>query len=391
MSTTRYSDHDGEMDHGRFSIQRMTLQAFDLSERTARASRRSARQRLERLRNRSVMILQAAVTTGLAWLLATRLLGHPSPFFAPVAAIITLGFTFGQRLRRGFEVAIGVAVGVGTGDLFVRFLGTGPWQVTVVCLIAMTIAVLVGAGTLMTTQAGVQAIIATTLLPNPHAGIDRWLDALVGAGLALLVAAVLPVGPLRKPRVLAANFLSEVAGTVRAAAAALRAEDAEAGDAVLQRARNGESMLTRLREVANEGVAVVRHSPLLRRRLPTVRAIAELYPPLDRLSRNLRVLARRCAVALWRDETVPLSYLGLLDELAEAVEFAAARLSERQLPTAAQEQLIQVGENSSRLTLHESMSAVVILAQARSMLVDLLELAGLDPSEARSKIPEVLD
>jgi len=46
--------------------------------------------------------------------------GPPAPFFAPVAAIITLGFSFGQRLRRAVEVAIGVAVGVLVGDAFVR-------------------------------------------------------------------------------------------------------------------------------------------------------------------------------------------------------------------------------------------------------------------------------
>lgn len=337
------------------------------------------------------MIVQAAVTTGLAWLLATRLLGHSAPFFAPVAAIITLGFTFGQRMRRGFEVAVGVAVGVGTGDLFVRFLGTGSWQVTVVCLIAMTIAVLLGAGTLMTTQAGVQAIIATTLLPNPHAGFDRWFDALLGAGLALLVAALVPVGPLRKPRVLAASFLSEAAQTVRAATSALRTEDTEAADAVLQRARDGETRLSRLREAANEGVAVVRTSPFRRRQLPTVRAIADLYPPLDRMNRNLRVLARRSAVALWRGETVPASYLILLDELADVIEYAAGELSQRRLPTAARDRLTTVGENSSQLAVHESLSAVVILAQSRSMVVDLLELTGMDPADARDSIPDTLE
>ena len=61
----------------------------------------------------------AAVTTGAcAWrwhLVATELVGHPKPFFAPVAAIITLGITVGQRGRRAAELALGVAVGIVLG------------------------------------------------------------------------------------------------------------------------------------------------------------------------------------------------------------------------------------------------------------------------------------
>jgi len=95
-----------------FSVQQMKLRAFDLSERTTQLGRRSVAQRLGRLRSRAFLIAQTAVTAGLAWFLAAELLGHPQPFFAPIAAIICLGGTFGHRLRRGVEIALGVAVGI---------------------------------------------------------------------------------------------------------------------------------------------------------------------------------------------------------------------------------------------------------------------------------------
>ena len=91
-------------------LHQMKLRAFDLSERTGRLGRRSAQQRLGRLRNRAFMIGQTAVTAGLAWMLASAIFSHQQPFFAPIAAIICLGGTFGKRLRCGFEIAIGVAV-----------------------------------------------------------------------------------------------------------------------------------------------------------------------------------------------------------------------------------------------------------------------------------------
>lgn len=376
------------MDAGRFSIHRMTLRAFDLSERTARAGKRSATARWERLRSRSFMIIQCAVTAGLAWFLASLLIG-PRPFFSAVAAIITLGFSYGQRWRRAVEVAVGVALGVGIGDLFVHVFGTGSWQIVLVCIIAMAIATLLGAGNLMITQAGVQAIIAITLFPNASAGITRWLDAVVGCALALIVATIAPIGPIRKPGRLGAGFLQEVASTVRAAAAALRNDDPEAGDAVLERARRGESQLDDLSDAAEEGLAVVRNSPFLRGRRAEVQAFAALYPPMDRLSRNLRVLARRSAIALWREEVVPPGYVELLEQLADVINFMSGELYEGRIPQRARSRLADLGRASSELSVGDSLSAAVVLAQIRSMTVDLLEVTGLSAADARAALPDM--
>lgn len=171
---------------------------------------------------------KCSITAALAWLLAHQLLGHQLPFFAPIAAIITLGLTFGQRLRRGVEVAIGVAVGVAVDDLWLVLFGTGVWQIMVVCAIAMSLATLLGAGQLMMTQAGVQSILVTVLSPNPGQAVNRWLDAVIGCALALVVATVAPSGPLRKPGEAAARVVAEMVATLDAAAAALAANDEDA-------------------------------------------------------------------------------------------------------------------------------------------------------------------
>ena len=43
---------------------------------------------------------------------ATDVFGHPQAIFAPIAAVVSLGTSYGQRLRRVAEVSVGVAVGV---------------------------------------------------------------------------------------------------------------------------------------------------------------------------------------------------------------------------------------------------------------------------------------
>lgn len=377
------------MDSETFSLQRMKLQAFDLSDRAIRRSGASAVRRVERWRQRAFMIAQCSITAGLAWLLASQLPGHKLPFFAPVAAVITLGLSFGRRLRRAIEVAIGVAVGVAVGDLWLALFGTGVWQIIAVTAIAMSLATLLGAGQLMMTQAGVQSIIVTALAPNFGYGVNRWLDAMIGCALALAVATVAPSGPLRKPGLVAAKVVNEMAATLDAAAAALAAADEEAASAVLDRARAVDDSLAAFDEAAKEGLAVVRHSPFRRRHLPVVSALADLYEPLDHASRNLRVLARRCAVAVWRGDQVPTTYHDLIRRLAETSRFIARELEGRRLPTAARDRLIEIGEASAHLELADSMSAVVILAQTRSLVADMMGLAGVDYLEARELIPDM--
>ena len=370
-------------------ISQMKLQAFDLGERTARRSRASAVRRVDRWKARRFVIAQCAVTAGLAWFLAQQVLGHPAPFFAPVAAILTLGLTFGQRMRRGLEVAAGVAVGVAVGDTFAALFGTGVWQIMVVAAVAMSLATLLGAGQLMIIQAGVQSIFVIVLTPDPGEGVHRWLDAVIGSAIALVVATMGPSAPVRKPLLVAAEVVRHMALTLEAAVRALRTGDVDAADAVLTQARAGEQDLADLSAATTEGLAVVRQSPFRRHQLPAVLAYADLHDPLDHASRNLRVLARRCAVALWRGETVPRSYLAAMEELAAAVQFMAEELGARRLPTAARDRLIKVAETTSRLELSESLSAVVIVAQLRSMIADLLELTGMDYAAARELIPEM--
>ncbi|MDN5805512.1 MAG: FUSC family protein [Microlunatus sp.] len=360
-----------------------------MSERTSRRGYRSAQHRLQRWRGRAFLIAQCAVTAGLTWWLAQTILGHAAPFFAPVAAILVLNVTYGNRLRRGVEVAIGVAVGVGVGDAFVQVFGTGVWQIVIVAAVAMSLATLVGAGPLMTIQAAVQSIIVVTLLPDPGQGFGRWLDAVFGCAVALLIATIAPSAPLRRPGILAAQMLQEMAATLRAAVTALRESDPDAADQVVERARRGESQLAILQNAADDGLAVVRHSPFRRHQLGWARAYADLIDPLDRAQRNHRVLVRRSLVAIWRNECVPEPYLRLLGAIAGQIDRMAMELHEGKLPAAARKQLVWVARDSSHLPVADTINAVVLLAQARSMLVDLLELSGLDYFDARELVPDM--
>lgn len=343
--------------------------------------------RVLRLRQRTFLICQVAVAASIAWYLAYDVLGHPRPFFAPVAAIVSLGLSYGQRLRRVGEVTVGVAVGVGVGDLLVRVIGTGAWQVALVVVLSMTVAVLLDGGPLVVTQAAVQSVVVTTLLPLPSAGLSRWTDALIGGAVALAAAAVAPQTPLRRPRIEAARVLDELSDLLHDATDAARAGDVARAEEALARARATDTALGDLRSAAAEGIEVVRSSPFRRRHRAHVERVAELAGPLDRAVRNSRVLVRRVLAAVRYEETMPPAYLNLVDDLAERAGELADALTARTETSEVRPALEAVARASSTAPHSEVMSAVVVLAQVRSMVVDLLELTGLDQDQALARVP----
>ncbi|KQU69000.1 hypothetical protein ASD62_00350 [Phycicoccus sp. Root563] len=356
--------------------------------RAAARSRQEAKARTARMVSRLFFIVQCGLGAAAAWWVAYDLLGHARPFFAPVTAIISLGLSYGQRLRRVGEVMLGVAVGVFVGDAFVHFFGSGTWQIVVVVVLSMSVAGLLGAGMLLTTQAGVQSVIVTTLVADPGYAFTRWLDAVVGGVIALLFTLVAPAAPLRRPRQQAALVVAEISEILTDTVRSLREGDSDLASATLSRARDSESMLDEARALSAEGVAVVRLSLFRRRHLPGVLAIADLLEPLDRAIRNLRVLVRRAAIATWREEPVPTAYLRLLEALAETTTDISRELAERRLPTHARVGLHRIGEASAVLDPSSGLSGEVMRAQIRSMVVDLLMLTGLPLEEARDMVPE---
>ncbi|HET6699154.1 MAG TPA: FUSC family protein [Nocardioidaceae bacterium] len=347
----------------------------------------SARQRLVRLRSKSWHIGQAAGAAAVAWLVAKDLLGHDTPFFAPIAAVVCLGTSYGQRLRRVAEVTVGVALGVFLADLLVVALGTGWWQLGVIVALAMTAAFLLDAGALMVTQAAVQSIVVTTLIPDPDAALLRWSDALIGGAVAVVAAAVVPRAPLRRPREQASAVVRRIAMLLHAAATSARDGDPERGLALLADARATDTLIRELRAAADEGLSVVASSPFRRRHRGQLRRMSDLVEPLDRALRNTRVLVRRIAVANYHREPIPASYAVLLDDLADAAGAMADELAADRVAAQVRSDLLAVGEGTARVERTSGLSADVVLAQLRSITVDLLQITGLDVLEATNAIP----
>jgi uncharacterized membrane protein YgaE (UPF0421/DUF939 family) len=350
-------------------------------------SRVSLSERIRRLRSKSWHIGQCAVSAGLAWFLAHDVVGHPKPFFAPIVAVICLGTSYGQRLRRVGELTVGVALGVLLADVLLQVVGTGPWQITVVVAIAMSVALLLNGSPMFVNQAAVQGIVVVTVVASPGYALTRWLDAVVGGAVAVVAASVVPQAPLRRPRQQAALVVRRIADLLRAGARSATDGDVEAALDVLAAARGTDQLIRELQEAADEGLSVLTSSPFRRRHQGGVRRMAELVGPLDHAMRNTRVLVRRTAVSAHHGVPFPPEYAALCEDLATAVDEVADELAARRMAEGARPSLLRVGEKTARTERVADLSADVVLAQIRSIIVDLLEVTGLDVLEATDALP----
>ncbi|NUO90289.1 MAG: aromatic acid exporter family protein [Dermatophilaceae bacterium] len=350
-------------------------------------SRLSVRTRFERLRTRAFLLLQSAVAAGVAWWFATDVVDHPSPFFAPIVAVICLGMSYGQRLRRVFEVAIGVAVGVFTADVFVHLVGSGPWQISAVVLVSMAFATLLHGSAVIVTQSAVQGIVIAALVASPGQALGRWTDALIGGGVALVAATVVPQAPLRRPRVAAAAAVRKIGELLRRAAASARDGDVPAAAEVLASARATESLLRELGSAADEGLSVLTSSPFKRQHAEGVRKMVDLVEPLDRAMRSTRVLVRRVTIAVGRGEPLPPGYVELILQLAAATDVVGRALSENASPEVGRPAMLEVARATAALPRTSSLATETVLAQIRSTVVDLLQVTGLDVDQAIAAVP----
>lgn len=310
----------------RLPLQRRPVEMLS---KTGRRSRTKFRERLEELRENWLVLVLAAVSATVAWLLARELLGHRQAFFAPVAAILTLGLTAGQRGRRALEIGVGVALGIAVADLLVIAIGTGVWQLGIVVLLAMAAAVLAGGGILLVNQAAISAVLVVTLqAASGSVSGARFVDALIGSAVALLANALVPIDPLRTVRREAEPLLRELAATLEQIAVALETNDADEAGAALTRARSLDRRTERLSAALDVGRETTMLAPSRRGARADLAPYAAALASIDLAVRNTRVLARRTLAAVEQNDRVPEAAIAAVRELSAAVGQLALQLAD---------------------------------------------------------------
>jgi uncharacterized membrane protein YgaE (UPF0421/DUF939 family) len=361
----------------------------DVIEAATARSRVSFRARVDRLRGLAPTLFMGAVAAGAAWLIAKTLFGSTGAFFAPVAAVITLGLTVGSRLRRAIELSVGVPLGIALADVLVLELGSGTVQLVGIVLLATSLAVLVGGGQLLVNQAAVSAILVVTLQP-PTDGLSftRAADALIGCGVALaLNFVVAPIDPMALVRREAAPVLEQLAGVLDEIAAALLDRDRDRAVAALHRAREIDASTQRFLEALTIGRETALAAPARRSQREPLARYSEAGAQIDLAVRNVRVLARGVVRAVETGDRVPPEVAQALAELRAAVLALGPWMGDPSDAAGVREPAVRAAHAASAvLETTTNLSVSVIVGQVRSTAVDLLRTTGMAPEDARALI-----
>src|SRR5215216_3580880 len=375
----------------RYSSARLTDVGSVREERLPFRLRRGFLAGIDRLRVNGWSVIQTAVAASVAYFLAVMVFEHESPFFAPIAAVLCLRVTLGQRARRAVELTFGVAVGLMVADLLVLVIGAGAARIGVVVLLAMAAAVFFGGGPLLVNQAAISALLVVVLQP-PHDVFDpaRFLDALVGGGVALAVNYLFPINPERLVERAARPIFDELAAVLEEIAAALSEGDRERAERVLDRARKiDEDRVTTFYEALAAGHETARLSPTRRRALGHLELYANAGSRIDLAVINTRVLARGAANALRRGDPIPPPLPEAVLDLSRAVRALATYLEELGGPDEARWFALEAARKATEILKERHDLAVsVLVGQVRSAAVDLLRSTGMDQAFALQALEE---
>jgi uncharacterized membrane protein YgaE (UPF0421/DUF939 family) len=361
----------------------------DLLDAAWAQSRDSARSGFGQARRALWPVLQTACAAAAAWFIATRLFDHASPFMAPVAAILALGATRGQRARRAVEMMLGVALGVGLADLLIHAVGSGVLQLVCVVTAAMLAAILLGAGQLFLTEAAVSATLVVTLTPSNEAyAPTRLIDAVVGGAVALLFSQILfPVHPLRVVREATERVLRELGETLHDVASALERRDDEAAEEALLRARRANDDWSRFETALDVGREAARFAPRRRRLRRDVAAYREVELPVDLIVTDVQVLARSAVRALTIGDQIAAPLTSALRELGKACAEVAGHVT----AGSAAEETSDVALRAARVatemrSAESSLSANLLIGHTQAMAADVLRALGSDRDSAHAAV-----
>lgn len=222
---------------------------------------KAARAGSKRLRVVWFNLVQTAAAAGLSWYLAHDVLDHPQPFFAPIAAAVSLSTSNVLRAQRAVQMMVGVTLGIGLGSAVQALLGPGAVPIAIAALVALGAAVFIGGGfighgMMFANQTVVSAILVLAVYRS-GVGLERIFDALIGGAVAIVFAVLLfPADPMTVLRTARVGVLHDVLARAADVAAGRTAPPPDWPLTAVDRVHEQLSGLLEARTIARHVVAI---------------------------------------------------------------------------------------------------------------------------------------
>jgi hypothetical protein len=263
-----------------------------------------------------------------------------------------------------------------------QVMGGGYGTLAVAVFVAIALAQALDSTRIVIAQAGSGAIL-TVVTADGHAGPQRLVDALLGAGVALVFSQLLfPPDPLRLLRAAEAAALNDMARGLTLAAQALESGDEEPAGRALGTLRHLHDQLAEVDRLRQASGRVVRHSITWRWQRGSVARENMSAGHLDLLANSCLLLARAVTATPVAQQAVAVARIrelaGLLHDLAAAPGVVAVRLRAA----------TRAGEIAAEVI--EDMPPAALAAPAlgaRTVATDIMAFAGAAQDERAHRNP----
>jgi hypothetical protein len=340
----------------------------------------------ERIRAYAWALLQQAVAAAVAWVIAVHIGHHGHPFFAPIAAVVSLNAPLGERGGNTLRLLEGVVIGILVGELAVGTVGSTTGALLLGIWVSTLITRALGGTAVSVAQAAAAAIL-TIAIADGHAGPNRLIDALIGGGVALVFSQIFfPPEPVRLLRRAEGEALNGVADALDLTANAIEDDDPALRERALDGVRRIRDQTVDLARTRRAGPRVASRSTTRSQLDPVVKE-TENAGQLDLLASSA-VAVIRGAAGGDRDgiNLVAPSIRQLASVLRELARDPGDRTHRQQAADSALKvaREVQVDGRVRAPALGSGLAAMI--ASVRAVAADTMIYAGVAPDEATAAI-----
>ncbi|WP_433161033.1 FUSC family protein [Kribbella sp. CA-247076] len=333
------------------------------------------------------LLIQQAVAATVAWVLASYVIDHREPFFAPMAALVALNAPLGERGGNAVRLAQGVLIGIVAGEIGLGILGTSSASLFLATLVAIAASRALGGTPLVLAQAGSAAIL-TIATGDSDVGPGRLIDALIGGGIALLFSQVLfTPEPTRLLRRSESRVLLVIADGFDLAATAIERDDRELAAQAIDSLREVSPRLVELGRTRRAGPLMARRSAVWRTQMAPVVEESEKAGQLDLLGGSALMVVRYATAATGGERLI---LAPAIRELADDVRDLAEDPGDRAVRQRVVDRLLERArrlrsERDVREAAPDSTLTATVFAM-NATAADVMVFAGVDPDDAAAAI-----
>lgn len=350
-----------------------------------------------RVRGAVIPNTQTAVFATISWLLCRTLLDDPNPIFAPIVTFLCMGFSRNREPRKVIEIGLGASTGVLIGGLVGHHLGFGAWQLFAMLLVTPLIGRFIHRSDLVTFQTAINSIVVAGMMVISGAAgsgpLDRWLNALIGAGVALVGTAILPTNIVTRPRRYVAYTLGEASRILRLLGQRVADGDADAIGALRGR-------LISMRESLNDAIRALGSaqetaaiSPVAIGSRAELAELDRMLELAERMHVTLSMMQRQARGMVWEVGPMP-EIAALMWQTADRLEEVGVGVGSWQRPTQARDATIELAAAlgpADVISDPGNWREATLMSLLRAIVIDLLGLTGLSLAQARSALADTGD